>query len=115
MDAMEAYADIVSLCADTNQCPHAVLPHVSEVEGMDALTDNLIGVFADAVNLFLTGQDDGTSLGNMLSHALIIMAGIGYTFGASNAYDVVLTSDVVVPDSLAALDFVEPLDGPGAA
>lgn len=111
MDAMEIYGDIVSVCADTETCPHAVLPHVTDVPGMDALIDHLVGIGADAFRAFAVGLDDGTTLGNTLVHALVIMAGVGYSIGAEHAYDIALSSDIDVPADLAALDFLESLDG----
>lgn len=111
MDAMEIYGDIVSACVDTETCPHGVLPHVTDAPGMDALVDHLVGISADAFRSYAAGMDDGTDLGNTLVHALVIMAGVGYSIGAEHAYDIALSSDVVVPDSLAALDFLEPMDG----
>ena len=116
MDAMEIYGDIVSLCADMETCPHAVLQHVTDVPGMEALAEHLLLIGADAVNAFIAGQDDGTQLGNTMVHALILMAGVGYAVGAEHAYDVTLTSDITVPDTLAAMDWLEStgMDGQGA-
>jgi hypothetical protein len=116
MDAMEIYRDIVSLCADMETCPHAVLPHVVDVPGMEALVEHLMLIGADAVNAFIAGQDDGTTLGNTMVHALILAAGVGYAVGAADAYDVTLASEVIVPDSLAAMDWLEAtgMDGQGA-
>ena len=111
MDAMEIYGDIVSVCADTETCPHGALPHVTNVPGMDALTEHLVDIAADAFRAFVAGMDDGTTLGNTLVHALVLMAGVGYAVGAEHAYDIALSSDVFVPDDLAALDFLESLDG----
>ena len=111
MDAMEVYGDIVAVCADTETCPHGALPHVNDVPGMDDLVSHLVDISADAFRVFAAGMDDGTTLGNTLVHALILMAGVGYAVGAEHAYDIALSSDITVPDTLAALDFVEPMDG----
>ena len=115
MDAMEVYGDIVSVCADTETCPHAALPHVSEVPGMSDLSGHLFDIIVDAGRAYLSGEDDGTALGNTVSHALVLMAGVGYAIGAEHAYDIALSSDITVPDSLAAMDWLEStgLDGRG--
>lgn len=110
MDVRTILDDILALAregAESGKCTCAVFRHVTDHEGyheaINVLLDHL-----DLVFRLSTPDSVESNVGHLLNAAVAL----GYSIGAADAYETTLAADITVPDSLAALDYIEPLDRP---
>lgn len=111
MDARKVFADVVDLCNESDACPHETLEHITRHDGV---TDVESAALAMAEGLVARGTALMVPEGQILAalaHVVTMVLATGYAIGASDAYDIVLSSDVDVPDTLAALDLIGPAFG----
>lgn len=102
--------DILSLAregAEQGLCTCAVFRHVAHNEGFHDAVDTLI-THMDAIARLARPDEFEAAIG----HYLTAVIALGYSLGAADAYETTLRTDITVPDSLAALDYIEPLDRP---
>lgn len=100
MDALQVLQDIVSLCeqAPMDQCPHVVLEHVTRHENEAEAEYALLTLAGETLQVAqMTGQDPTPAL----AHIVVFALATGYALGASDAYDVTISAEVIVPDTLA--------------
>lgn len=106
MRALERLRDLIALVNDSDTCPCQSLGGAGfdAVEGAHDATTQLLAEMAHAADILATG--DVAAATEHAGHVLVIALHLGYILGAESAYDVVLSADVVVPDTLAALDIL---------
>lgn len=102
MDALKVLEDVVTLCqeAPAEVCPHLTLEHVTRHENEAEAEIGLLQMAGEVLTLAqMTGQDPTPAL----AHIVLFAIATGYALGASDAYDVTISSEVIVPDTLAEI------------
>ena len=84
-------------------CPCTAFP-IMALPGSGDVVTQLLAELGTAVEFLLSGQPDAAE--HHAGHVLVLALATGYAIGAGAAYDVVLSSEVVVPDTLASLDIL---------
>lgn len=96
--------ELVAEGAERGNCTCSVFHHVTDNphyrESMEHLLDTLDGI--------LRFSADPEATVSNVAHFLTAVIALGYSLGASDAYDVTLLSDICMPDSLSEADFLAP-------
>lgn len=104
-DVSALLSDVMELVgegAEQGECTCSVFEHVTRQPNFRESTDHLIQILHGIVD-----YSTPAALENNVAHFLTAVIALGYALGASDAYDVTLTSDVQVPDTLEALETLE--------
>jgi hypothetical protein len=107
MRALDTLRDLIAMAnreGEEGRCPCTAFPNL-DIPGMGEALTQLLAEAAGALDI-LTMTGDLGAAERHAGHVLTIAVALGYALGAESAYDVVLSSDITVPESLAALDIL---------
>lgn len=107
MRALDTLGEMIALAneeAERGGCPCTAFPMLN-MPGMTEALTQLLAEVGGAVDIITTTGDIGAAERHA-GHVLTIAVALGYALGSGAAFDVVLSTEVTVPDTLAALDIL---------
>ena len=109
MSAIERFSDLLDLCNGSDGCPHVPLAHVAELDGYaeceGALVMMLESIAAEVIGGVIAPEHAASAAG----HVIVLAVALGYSLGADQTVETF--QSVEIPDSLASLDFLDPILG----
>lgn len=102
-DIMELHGDVVN----EGGCACRAFPHVSSQEGFNEATNVLLNTLAGLLTLAELSGMSQEEITSSVGHFLTLVMAVGYSLGASDAYDVTILSDILIPDDLTEFDVLE--------
>lgn len=109
MNAIDRFSDLLDLCNGSGECPHVPLQHVTNLDGYaeceSAMVMMLESIAAELIGGVIAPEHAASAAG----HVIVLAVALGYSLGADGTAETFQT--VEIPDTLAALDFLDPVRG----